>query len=144
MKRYLRSDSDVEDVVQQAFIQAHDAAAGLRDEARFKSWLLRIGINLAITFHRRKKGEPLSVIEDDRAFATSLGTSKLVARELWEKVSVELERLPPKQRVIVELRLFHDLSFEEIGAIVESSEDSAKVNYHHAVKKVRSVFGSQR
>jgi RNA polymerase sigma-70 factor (ECF subfamily) len=36
--------------------------------------------------------------------------------------------------------VFHDLSFEEIAAIVDSSEDAAKVNYHHAVKRLRSLL----
>lgn len=55
-------------------------------------------------------------------------------------VVVRLTDLPPRQRLVVELRLFHELSFEEIGAIVGSSEDAAKANYHHGVKRLRELL----
>lgn len=58
----------------------------------------------------------------------SLGTETLVAAELWRKVSARLEDLPPKQRMVIELRVFHDLSFQEIGDVVGCGEDAAKAN----------------
>ena len=63
------------------------------------------------------------------------------AAEVWRKVSARLEELPPRQRLVLELRVFHDLSFDEIAAVVDSSEDSAKLNYHHAVKRLRGLLG---
>ena len=83
-------------------------------------------------------------IEDDVAFTNSLGTEKLVAAEVWRKVVTRLAELPPRQRLVVELRVFHDLSFEEIAAIVDSTEDAAKVNYHHAVKRLRSLLPTEK
>ena len=56
---------------------------------------------------------------------------------------LRLEELPPRQRLVVALRLFHDLSFDEIVAIVAivaSSEDAAKPNYHHGIKRLRELL----
>ena len=49
-------------------------------------------------------------LDDIAAFTSTLETGKLVAAELWRKVEVRLAELPPKQRLAVELRLFHELS----------------------------------
>jgi RNA polymerase sigma-70 factor (ECF subfamily) len=38
----------------------------------------------------------------------------------------------------VELRLFRDLSFAEVAREMDTSEDSAKSNYHHAMKRLRT------
>jgi RNA polymerase sigma-70 factor, ECF subfamily len=46
--------------------------------------------------------------------------------------------LPPKQRMVVELRIFDELPFAAVAAIAGCSEDAAKVNFHHAVKRLRA------
>ncbi|XXY45036.1 sigma-70 family RNA polymerase sigma factor [Sorangium sp. So ce269] len=51
-----------------------------------------------------------------------------------------LTELPPKQRLAVELRLFHELSFQEIAALADCSEDSAKANFHHGIKRLRGLI----
>ena len=48
-----------------------------------------------------------------------------------------VDRLPEKQRAALVLRIFDDLPFRDIGEILGTSEASAKVNYFHAVKKLR-------
>jgi RNA polymerase sigma-70 factor (ECF subfamily) len=53
-----------------------------------------------------------------------------------------VRELPTKQRMTLELRIYEDLSFREISAAVEISEGAAKVNFHYAVRKLRTVLGS--
>jgi RNA polymerase sigma-70 factor (ECF subfamily) len=89
---------------------------------------------------RVAKAVPLDELEDVATFTRSLQTSRLVAAEVWERVRSRLEELPARQRLVLELRVFHDLSFEEIAVIVASSEDAAKVNFHHAVKRLRGIL----
>ena len=48
-----------------------------------------------------------------------------------------LERLPEKQRFSVSLRLFDQMSFKEIGAVINSSEGAARVNYHYGIGRLR-------
>jgi RNA polymerase sigma-70 factor (ECF subfamily) len=78
------------------------------------------------------------------AFTKSLQTSQLVAAEVWRKVSARLDDLPPKQRLALELRIFHDLSFEEVAEVGGFSVESAKANFHHAVKRLRGLLPAMR
>lgn len=137
--RYLKSDADAADVAQEALVRAFRSIGSFRGDAPFGAWLLRIAINVALNRVRAAPLlEPLE-LADDAAFATALGTTRLVAMEVWRKVAERIGELPPKQRAVVELRLFHELSFDEIGRVVGSSEDAAKVNFHQGLKRLRGL-----
>lgn len=142
LRRYTTSDDEARDMTQIALLRAYEHRASFRGEASFASWVFRIGVNAALSQRRAEAAAPPEALTDDVAFTTSLGTSHLVAVELWKRVEEHLATLPPRQRLVVELRVFHELTFEQIGTIVGSTEDAAKVNYHHAVKKLRAVLGS--
>jgi RNA polymerase sigma-70 factor (ECF subfamily) len=132
--RYVKSEADTKDITQIAFVRAFEKLSEFRGEATFRTWLFRIAINLALS-HVRGAPADLAPIGDVAAFTTSLGTSRLVAAEVWRKVSLRLDDLPPKQRLALELRIFHDLSFEEVAAVAGFSVESAKTNFHYAVKR---------
>lgn len=140
VQRYVKSPEDAKDVTQRTFVRVFERIASFRFESKFRTWLYRIAVNTALDHVRSAPPGEAVPVEDDVAFTNSLGTEKLVAAEVWRKVSARLAELPPRQRLVVELRVFHELSFDEIAAIVDSSEDAAKVNYHHAVKRLRSLL----
>ena len=137
--RYVKSDADAKDLTQIAFVRAFEKLSAFRGEAAFRTWLFRIAINLALN-HVRGTPADLAPIGDVAAFTSSLQTSQLVAAEVWRKVSARLDDLPPKQRLALELRIFHDLSFEEVASIAGFSVESAKANFHHAVKRLRGLL----
>jgi RNA polymerase sigma-70 factor, ECF subfamily len=139
--RYVKSDADAKDITQVAFVRAFEKLGEFRGEAAFRTWLFRIAVNLALN-HIRGRPPDLAPIDDVAAFTTSLETSQLVAAEVWRKVSARLDELPPKQRLALELRIFHDLSFEEVAAVAGFSAESAKANFHHAVRRLRGLLPS--
>ena len=51
-----------------------------------------------------------------------------------------IEKLPPKQKLVLELRVFDDLSFKEVAGLADCTENTAKVNFHYAVKKLRELL----
>ena len=54
-------------------------------------------------------------------------------KELWDGIA----KLPKKQRTVVMMRIAQELSYRDIADITGMSEGSAKVNYHHAVIKLK-------
>ena len=60
-------------------------------------------------------------------------------KELWDGIS----RLPKKQRTVVMLRISDSLSYKEISDITGISEGSAKVNYHHAIKRLKEILDNE-
>lgn len=141
VRRYVRRAEDAEDVTQRAFLNAFEKLGEFRRESTFRTWLYRIAVHLALNHVRRASREaPIADIDDLPSFTNALETNRLVAAEVWARVSERLAELPPKQRLAVELRLFHELSFREIATLADCSEDSAKVNFHHGIKRLRGVI----
>jgi RNA polymerase sigma-70 factor (ECF subfamily) len=141
VRRYVGNDEDAKDVAQIAFARAFERLASFRGESKFRTWLFRIAINVALN-HTRGEGavDASASLDDVTAFTNSLGTSRLVAAEVWRKVQGRLEELPAMQRLVVELRVFHDLSFREIAAVADCSEDAAKQSFHRGVKSLRTIL----
>lgn len=138
--RYIKTD-EAQDVAQRAFLRAFEKLSTFRGESSFRTWLSRIAIHLALNHLRGNRDRMESVeLDDIAAFTNALETGRLVAAEMWKKVSARLTLLPPKQRLVVELRFFHELSFKEISAVAGCSEESAKANFHHGVKRLRDVL----
>lgn len=139
VRRYV-SEHDAEDVAQRAMMRALDKLEAFRGESSFRSWLHRIAVNAALNHVRDNRREVAGAIDEADLITNTLGTARLVAREAKVKLLKAVEALPEKQRASVELRLYQDLSFAEIAAKMGVSEDSAKANYHHAMKRLRALL----
>ncbi len=139
VRGYLDHDAEAEDVTQQAFLQALRAIGSFRGDSSFGTWLHRIAVNAALTFKRDAKKARSVSIEEIELITNALGTGKMAAREVKRKLGAALEALPPKQRAVVELRLVHDMPFRAIADIVGSTEETARANYHQAVKRLREL-----
>jgi RNA polymerase sigma-70 factor, ECF subfamily len=140
VRRYVKNDADAKDVSQRALLRAFEKLDTFRGGSTFRTWLFRIAIHLALNHLRDHRHEQSLDLDDIASFTNALETGKLVAAEIWQKVSARLSELPPKQRLVVELRLFHELSFKEIAVVAGCSEESAKSNYHHGVKRLRDAI----
>jgi RNA polymerase sigma-70 factor (ECF subfamily) len=139
--RYVKNEEDAKDVTQRVFARAFEKLDSFRGESSFRTWLYRIGVNVALNHVRGAAPfANTSSVDDVAAFTSALETSRLVAAEMWRQVSARLEQLPPKQRLVIELRLFHDLSFQEVATIADSTEEAVKANYHHGVKRLRDLL----
>ncbi len=138
VKRYVR-EADADDVAQRSMLRGLEKLDSFRGESAFRSWLHRIAVNVALNHVRDHRKELLGAELDEADLITNtLGTARLVAREAKQRLLAAVEELPPKQRRCVELRLLDGLTFAEVGVELGVSEDSAKVNFHHALKRLRT------
>ncbi|MBP9088454.1 MAG: sigma-70 family RNA polymerase sigma factor [Kofleriaceae bacterium] len=140
VRRYVRAEADAADVTQQAFVRAFRALAQYRGDATPRSWLYRIAINCALSWLRDHKREAASEITDNMLVTDATGASDLVEAQRKTALRAAIAQLPPKQRQIVELRVFDDLSFREVAQIAECNENTAKVNFHHALRRLRELL----
>jgi RNA polymerase sigma-70 factor (ECF subfamily) len=142
--RYVREHDAAADLAQRAFIKAMDGIVDLRDAGTFRGWLFRIGANLALNHlrdHARFVAETAAeAVPGDASAPPDLA---LLAREDGAALRRLVERLPTKQRMTVELRIYEDLPFRDVAAALETTEGAAKVNFHYAIRKLRLWLGSK-
>ena len=105
-----------------------------------RSWLYRIAINLALNHVRDHARERSQEIEEHRLTTTATGPQRIIADEDAARLRAAIAELPPKQRMVLELRVFDDLSFREVAELADCTENAAKVNFHYAVKRLKEIL----
>ena len=138
------SDEDLAaDASQNSFLKAFRAIDRFRGDAAFRTWLLAIAGNEARGLLRKVKQRREDALEDvDTLQAQGNDPSaEVIHRSEVARVRTVLAELPEKQKLSVSLRIFEGLSFREIGEIIDSTEGSARVNYHHGIRRLRELLG---
>ncbi|MBL0218508.1 MAG: sigma-70 family RNA polymerase sigma factor [Myxococcales bacterium] len=143
VRRYVRSDADAADVSQQAFVRAFKGLMAFRGAASVRSWLYRIGINCALSWLRDHRREQPAEIAEDALTEDHASPGRLLDGERSVRLRDAIAKLPPKQKLVLELRVFDDLAFKEVAELAECSENTAKVNFHYAVKRLRELLGDE-
>jgi RNA polymerase sigma-70 factor (ECF subfamily) len=143
VRRYLADDADASDVTQLAFVRAYRGLARFRGDATVRSWLYRIGINLALNHRRDRAREQPAEIAPDQLTTPAAAPALMLAAERSLVVRAAVAALPPKQRLVLELRVYDDLPFREVAMLAECTENAAKVSFHYAVKRLREVLAGR-
>lgn len=127
-----------EDLVSIVFTKAFTNISSFNaDKAPFTAWLYQIARNTVIDHYRTEKAT--SDIED--AWDIDDGTDivrDFDAKQKLEKVQKYLAGLTPEQRDIVIMRVWQEMSYEEIAEVLGKSVDSCKMMFSRTMKKLRN------
>jgi RNA polymerase sigma-70 factor (ECF subfamily) len=141
VRRYIKRDADAADVTQQVFVRAFKALGAFRGAASVRSWLYRIAINCSLTWIRDHRRETPTEIDEESLTEQPSAPGRIATNQEGIALRAAIEQLPPKQKMVLELRVFDDLSFKEVAELADCSENTAKVSFHYAVKKLREILG---
>ena len=149
--RFLGNRTDAEDLTQEVFLRVWKAAGTYKPDAKFTTWLYRIATNLCINrqhairirklFVQSHVQEQIQNSKDSSIIGESAGIlspeERLIDSEQSVRLLNALIELPAKQRVAIVLRIYDEMSYQEIAQIMDrslSSVDSllirAKKNLH--------------
>jgi RNA polymerase sigma-70 factor (ECF subfamily) len=130
------------DIVQETFIAAVRHVGGLRDDAKFGSWLFGIAHQKCIQRWRKKGGheilldeipEPADEFEDGP-------DNLLIRRELEAEFMNLLNQLPLPLRSVLLLHFVEECSLEEISRITEAPMGTVKSRLHYAKRALRKLL----
>jgi RNA polymerase sigma-70 factor (ECF subfamily) len=140
--RYVNDPQDANDMAQDVFLKAYRAIGKFRGESSFSTWLYRIAVNTCLNFRssRRPEGDELSDSLPD-GHAGVLDT--IVADERARRVREAVTRLPEKQRATLILKIYHELTHEEVAAVVGASVGTVKANLFHALGNLRKMLQAE-
>jgi RNA polymerase sigma factor (sigma-70 family) len=141
--RAMVGPDDADDCFQETFIAALRAYDRL-DGRHPRAWVMTIARRKAIDHHRAKARRPVPRAELPERETPAIDAYGPEARdpELWAAVG----ELPPKQRAAVALRFAGDLTYREMGAALDCSEEAARRSVHEGLKRLRrrGVAGEER
>jgi len=139
--RFLGSHADAADAAQEVFLRAFRALPQFKGESSIGTWLYRIGVNLCLN-RRGLKTLPTEPLDDrdPRAAHEPDAMARLLEEERASRVRSAIAQLPDRQRAALILRVYHDLSHQEIARVLGSSEGAVKANFFHALRNLRKLL----
>lgn len=140
----LHDPDDAEDATQETFVAATLKLDSYQVGTNFKAWLYTIAVNVCRGFlrkytARRTLARMLSSLEYPAASQPgpeAVTEQRETRSELWDRVN----RLPEKQRLVIILRLAHDLSIQEIAQVLQSKPKTIYTRLYDAVRSLRGQF----
>jgi RNA polymerase sigma-70 factor (ECF subfamily) len=140
VRAVLRDDDEVEDVMQQAYLNAFAHLRQFAERAQFSTWLIRIAVNEALA--RIRKRERFAWGGDDVAIDELESTApdpeqQALTAQMREVMEAELAVLPASYRTVLVLREVEGLSTAETAICLDVSEDVVKTRLHRARAMVR-------
>lgn len=143
--RYTQSQQDAEDIMQDTFIKAFKKIKSFdfSVSANFSAWIYQIGLRCALDHLRRLKKrkigqtESLSDLHREPEARSPSPEKSVMASQSLAQVKNTLDVLPPKQRMIFELRHLQHLDIKEIAGYMQCSESTVKTQLQRAVSKLR-------
>ncbi len=133
--KMLGDAADADDIAQQVFIRVWKSAGRYEPTAKFTTWLFKITRNLVFNELRRRKRHPVQSLDavnaDDRPMqmpdhGVKAPDTSLLDDEMQAAIQRAIDELPEIQRLAVILRRYDDISYEEIGDILELSVPAVK------------------
>lgn len=146
VRRLVRDEHATEDLTQDIFLQVHRALSTYDPDRELRPWVFTIATNKVRDFWRSQRHA--AGLEETSAGAAGVRRSaadrpdaQLLQSERDEAVRRAIDDLPESMRVAVHLRVYEDLSFEAIGAILGRNEVAVRKRYSRALEQLREALG---
>jgi RNA polymerase sigma-70 factor (ECF subfamily) len=131
--RLLGGPHDLEDALQDTFVEAFRSIARFRGEAKLSTWLHGIAVHIALRRLRSRGRQPREGAVDESALAADALQARTVeARRQVARVFAILEQLPPKKRVVFVLHEIDGLPLTEIATMLGTPQITVRTRLHYA------------
>ncbi len=152
-RRFLRSEEDARDAVQDAFVSLFKSIGKFESNSQVATWLHRILINCCLMKLRTRRRHPEEDIErllprfsdDGREVEPSVPWTEsaetiLQRAELRDRVRSSIDNLPEPYRVVLLLRDIEEVSTEEVAKLLDVTPNAVKVRLHRARQALRTLL----
>ncbi len=156
--RFVRNESDAQEILQDVFLSAWRKLPGFEGRAQFGSWMYRVTVNAALMFLRSRNRHPEVMLEDMEPGSLSKTTEasvhgqnedwsrrpddQLQSEELRRHIQGAVDSLPDGLRTVFLVRDVEGLSTEETAELLGLSLPAVKTRLHRARLALREAIGN--
>lgn len=150
--RMLQDPDEAAESTQDIFLRAFRAIRNFRQDANFSTWLYRIAANHCLT-RLRKRGQYRSYSLDDEESRIAIDRQipqqesheqTFLRQDAGERVRQAMHLLTPDQRLVVELKFFREMTFEEIAGIVQVPLSTVKTRLYDGLRILKQHFDRRK
>jgi RNA polymerase sigma-70 factor (ECF subfamily) len=139
--RFVGNHEDASDLTQEVFLRAFRALGRFKGRSSVGTWLYRIAVNVSLN-RVSAKTPPTEPIDTRQHVDTQSATptDQVLRHERAARVRAAIAKLPRKQRASVILRMYHDLSHQEIAETLGSTVGAVKANVFHGLRNLKKLL----
>jgi RNA polymerase sigma-70 factor (ECF subfamily) len=144
--RMTGGSSELEDLVQEVFVQVHKSLGSFRNQSRLSTWIYRIAVNVVLMHRRARKSRPLSLVppaEPATADGAAPPDEQLARRRRIDAFYRVLERIGDKKRTVYVLHELEGLSPAEIATIVGAPVLTVRTRLFYARREVLALLTAE-
>ena len=141
-RRMTGNHLDADEIVQEVLLVMYNKLKTFQFKSSLYTWIYRITSTRSINLLRKKQVKRFFSFEEDETLnlrASGDILKNIEDKEKVEKINKALLKLPVKQREVFIMRVFDELSYEEIAEITGKTTGGLKSNYFHAVNKIAEL-----
>jgi RNA polymerase sigma-70 factor (ECF subfamily) len=139
--RIVGSVDEAEDVLQEAFLDAFNRIKDFRQETTFGLWLKQIVVHRSINLLRKRR---LELVELDEGHTDGIAEEEVEDDEEVQykvaQVKDAMKELPEGYRLVISLYLLEGYDHEEIGEILDISENTSRTQFLRAKRKLNEIL----
>lgn len=140
------NDADAEDVLQTTYVKVISGRASFGGRSSFRTWLFGV-IRQTSREHRRRarsqqeRAERLALEPTGGIGAPDPPDASVERADQARRLRAVLEQLPERQREVLHLVFYEDMTVREASEVMEVSLGSARVHYERGKKRLRGLLG---
>jgi RNA polymerase sigma-70 factor (ECF subfamily) len=152
-RRFLGSEEDARDAVQEAFCAVWRSIGSFQGGSSLSTWIHRIVVNACLMKLRSRMRHPEEALEgllpkfDETGHSVTpygpwapLPEAEILSRERRAAVREAIDRLPPSYRTTLLLRDIEDLDTEEVARLLSLTPNAVKIRLHRARQALRTLL----
>lgn len=146
IRSYLKDNSEIEDVMQETYINAYQKLYQFSNKSLFSTWLIRIGINEALQKNRKlDKIKLYTTTIEDKVYQlpdnNNMDQERKIAQiESAGYIEKAFEKLPEKYRIVFMLKEVEGMEVSEISECLAISSSNVKVRLHRGRSMMKEAL----
>jgi len=132
-RQWVQSRADAEDIVQEAFVRIWRRQHSIQNRGLLFAAVRSISLDLLRRDARRARREATAVLESEQTTEPHFTDDDESQRALADAV----DRLPNEQREVVVMKIWNELTFQEIGTVLGISQNTAASRYRYALTSLK-------
>jgi RNA polymerase sigma-70 factor (ECF subfamily) len=141
--RMMGPSADMEDIVQEVFLQVHRSIGEFRGQAKFSTWLHRVTVNVVLMARRAARSRPVLTGETPTEYEPDAGLppdEDAMRRRRIEAFRRLLDRLPEKKRIVFELHELDGWSPADIAEHVKAPVLTVRTRLFYARREIAAMI----
>jgi RNA polymerase sigma-70 factor (ECF subfamily) len=136
------NNNDLEDATQEVFFRVYKGLDKFKGESKIETWIYKITENVSIDYKRSyiKETKREKKIAQHKVYKSYNFTKHIFDKMNYEKLINYIDKLSPKDRIILKLRELNNFDYEKISKLLSLPIGTVKSRIYYARKKVKQMI----